>query len=69
MAIEEPSVIAACSAIAKIISEKGSGFICTSTPPIMIAQIEILEIEDVKDAEYKLKISKKDIIEYANQSC
>ena len=28
MAIEEPSVIAACSAIAKIISEKGSGFIC-----------------------------------------
>jgi hydroxymethylglutaryl-CoA reductase len=26
MAIEEPSVIAACSAIAKIIGEKGSGF-------------------------------------------
>lgn len=28
MALEEPSVIAACSAIAKIIAEKGSGFIC-----------------------------------------
>jgi len=28
MAIEEPSVIAACSAIAKLIGEKGSGFIC-----------------------------------------
>lgn len=27
MALEEPSVIAACSAIAKLISEKGSGFI------------------------------------------
>ena len=26
MAVEEPSVIAACSAIAKIISEHGSGF-------------------------------------------
>ena len=39
MAVEEPSVIAACSAIAKIISEKGSGFICHSTPPVMIAQI------------------------------
>lgn len=37
MAIEEPSVIAACSAIAKLIGEKGSGFICTSTPPVMIA--------------------------------
>jgi hydroxymethylglutaryl-CoA reductase len=28
MAVEEPSVIAACSAIAKIISEKGTGFLC-----------------------------------------
>jgi hydroxymethylglutaryl-CoA reductase len=28
MALEEPSVIAACSAIAKLISEKGSGFLC-----------------------------------------
>lgn len=28
MALEEPSVIAACSAIAKLISDKGSGFIC-----------------------------------------
>lgn len=37
MAIEEPSVIAACSAIASIISKKGSGFICKSTPPVMIA--------------------------------
>lgn len=39
MALEEPSVIAACSAIAKLIGEKGSGFICQSTPPVMIAQI------------------------------
>jgi hydroxymethylglutaryl-CoA reductase len=28
MAVEEPSVIAACSAIAKIISDKGTGFMC-----------------------------------------
>ncbi len=39
MALEEPSVIAACSAIAKIIGDKGTGFICQSTPPVMIAQI------------------------------
>ena len=32
MAVEEPSVIAACSAIAKIISEHGGGFQCQSTP-------------------------------------
>ena len=37
MAVEEPSVIAACSAIAKIISTHGGGFQCKSTPPVMIA--------------------------------
>lgn len=37
MALEEPSVIAACSSIAKLIGEKGSGFLCQSTPPVMIA--------------------------------
>lgn len=37
MAVEEPSVIAAASAIAKLIGEKGSGFKCQSTPPVMIA--------------------------------
>jgi hydroxymethylglutaryl-CoA reductase len=39
MALEEPSVIAAASAIAKLIGEKGSGFLCQSTPPVMLAQI------------------------------
>ena len=39
MAVEEPSVIAACSAIAKIISTHGGGFKCSSTPPVMIGQI------------------------------
>lgn len=39
MAVEEPSVIAACSAIAKIIRTHGGGFKCSSTPPVMIGQI------------------------------
>jgi len=39
MSVEEPSVIAACSSIAKIISTHGSGFVCYSTPPIMTGQI------------------------------
>ena len=69
MAIEEPSVIAACSAIAKIIGEKGSGFICQSTPPVMISQIQIAEIKDIADATYKVKARKKEIITFANQFC
>jgi hydroxymethylglutaryl-CoA reductase len=55
MAIEEPSVIAACSAIGKLISDKGSGFTCQSTPPVMIAQIQVTEVKDWKDAQYKIK--------------
>lgn len=66
MAIEEPSVIAACSVIAKLIADKGNGFICQSTPPIMIAQIQITEIKDFKDAMYKIKMNKKDIVAFAN---
>lgn len=69
MAIEEPSVIAACSAIAKIVSDKGSGFKCQSTDPVMISQIEILDIKNMKDAEYKLRMEKKKIIAYANECC
>ena len=69
MAIEEPSVIAACSAIAKLIREKGSGFRCESTAPIMIAQIQILELRDLKEAEYQLKVNKNQVIEFANLSC
>jgi len=69
MALEEPSVIAACSALAKIIGEKGSGFICQSTPPVMIAQIQVAEITDFADAQYKIKVNKKAIIAEANQFC
>ena len=43
MAIEEPSVIAACSVIGKLISEKGSGFICQSTRPVMIGMVQMLD--------------------------
>lgn len=66
MAIEEPSVIAACSAIGKLISDKGSGFMCQSTPPVMIAQIQVTEVKDWKDAQYKIKAGKRQLIKYAN---
>lgn len=69
MAVEEPSVIAACSAIAKIVSERGGGFTAKSTPPVMIAQISIFDITDFRAAHYSLKSNKAKIIEHANQSC
>ena len=69
MAVEEPSVIAACSAIAKIIGTHGAGFHCKSTPPIMIGQIQIIDIHDFEQVKYVLSSGKKKIIEYANQNC
>lgn len=70
MAIEEPSVIAACSAIGKLISDKGSGFICQSTPPVMIAQIQVTELgNEAREAQYKVKANKKEIIKVANTYC
>ncbi len=69
MAVEEPSIIAACSAIAKIIGEHGGGFLCHSTPPVMIGQIQISEIEDFEKVKYILTNEKRKIIEYANGHC
>ena len=69
MAVEEPSVIAACSAIAKIISEHGSGFQCLSTPPVMIGQIQFNEIVDFEQVKYVLSNEKLKIVDFANQQC
>src|SRR5580658_5125269 len=45
MAIEEPSVVAAASNAAKV-ARKAGGFTAGTTPPIMIGQIQILDVPD-----------------------
>ena len=49
MAVEEPSVLAAISHAAKLI-RAGGGFRAESTEPIMIGQIQILDIPDLEAA-------------------
>lgn len=51
MAIEEPSVIAACSSIAKLIGTSGSGFKSICQRPVMIGQIQVLNV-DYSKAKY-----------------
>lgn len=65
MAIEEPSVIAAASNSAKVAREKG-GFFTSSTAPVMIGQIQLLDIADIKKAKKAVLSKKKEIIELAN---
>ena len=65
MAIEEPSVVAAASNMAKIIRESG-GFSASSDEPIMRAQIQILDINDIVQTKISLQKYKEQIINLAN---
>ncbi len=49
MAIEEPSVVAGASFMAKL-ARAGGGFLATSTEPQMIAQLQVLDLADPDEA-------------------
>lgn len=63
--IEESSVVAAASNIAKRCRSTG-GFFSNSDDPIMIGQIQIMEIEDMKDAISKIREAKTKLMEKCN---
>ncbi|MCL2134702.1 MAG: hydroxymethylglutaryl-CoA reductase, degradative [Candidatus Bathyarchaeota archaeon] len=66
MATEEPSVIAAASNAAKMVRE-GGGFHTSSTPPIMIGQIQVVKLKNVKEAKDKVLSIKDDILKKAKE--
>lgn len=65
MAVEEPSVVAAASYMAKIARNCG-GFEASCTQPIMRAQVQILGIKDPYGARLKLLAAADEIIALAN---
>ena len=65
MTIEEPSVVAAASYAAKMVRDSG-GFYTTSTPPVMIGQIQVVDIEDPEKARQCVLEAKQEILEKAN---
>jgi len=65
MAIEEPSVIAAASYAAKMVRD-GGGFHTSSTPPIMIGQIQTVGIRDPYAARMMVIHAKEEILKKAN---
>ena len=65
MAIEEPSVVAAASYAAKMVRE-GGGFHTSSTPPVMIGQIQVVDIADADKAKQRVLNAKQEILEKAN---
>ena len=65
MAIEEPSVVAAASYMARIVRKCG-GFRTSSTAPIMRAQVQVLGVADVHGARARLLGEREAIIAAAN---
>jgi hydroxymethylglutaryl-CoA reductase len=66
MVIEEPSVVAAASYAAKMVRE-GGGFHTSSTPPVMIGQIQVVNVENPERAKVKVLAAKQDILKKANE--
>ena len=66
MAIEESSVVAACSYMAKLANKNG-GVKAKASEPHMIGQIEINSIDNFKEAKKKILDRKEKIVEKANE--
>ena len=60
MVIEEPSVVAAASFMAKL-AKAGGGFTATASPSEMIGQIQLLDLEDLETAKTQI-ISEQEVL-------
>lgn len=66
MAIEEPSVVAAASNAAKMARERG-GFFTSSTPPVMIGQVQLTGIKDPSRVKHVILEKRFELLEIANK--
>ncbi len=66
MAIEEPSVVAAASYAAKMVRE-GRGFFAGSTAPVMIGQIQVVNVKDAFAGKMRVIQAKEEILKKANE--
>jgi hydroxymethylglutaryl-CoA reductase len=65
MTIEEPSVVAAASYAAKMV-RAGGGFHTSSTAPVMIGQIQVVNVADAEAAKQQVLAAKQKILDEAN---
>ncbi len=65
MAVEEPSIVAAASFMAKLSRDAG-GFRTSSTGPLMRAQVQVLGVSDPYGARLSILKHKEELIELAN---
>jgi hydroxymethylglutaryl-CoA reductase len=66
MAIEEPSVIAGASFMAKL-ARTGSGFTASTTAPEMIGQMQVLDLQDIETARQALLAHSAELLAAADE--
>ncbi len=64
MAVEEPSVVAGASFMAKLVRE-GGGFRTRSTEPEMIGQIQVLDLPDLQSAAASIMAHRNELLDIA----
>ena len=64
MAVEEPSVVAGASFMAKL-ARKGGGFKASTTPPEMIGQMQLLDLQDLEAAKTAILENKAKLLNEA----
>jgi hydroxymethylglutaryl-CoA reductase len=67
MAIEEPSVVAGASFAARLVRD-GGGFTTSSDEPVMIGQIQVLDVADPQAARSRLLAQKSRLLQLADQT-
>jgi hydroxymethylglutaryl-CoA reductase len=65
MVVEEPSIVAGASYAAKL-ARAGGGFQTSSSEPVMIGQVQVLDLTDLEDAVVKLKTAEADLLAKAD---
>ncbi len=65
MAIEEPSVVAGASFMAKL-ARAGGGFTATATDPLMIGQMQVINVTNLHEAKLKLYEHKAELLAEAD---
>ncbi len=66
MAVEEPSVLAACSFAAKLL-RAGGGVECEVSEPLMIGQIQVLDVPDLEGARAAVLAARDELLALADQ--
>jgi hydroxymethylglutaryl-CoA reductase len=65
MVVEEPSVVAAMGSACKLVRMCG-GFRAQATDPVLIGQIQVVNLRDIESAKQALRKHRRDIINLAN---